>query len=68
MFTPTFDEQWLLEKFADVDDSFINTGGLRGEEPTNELLVDKSLDKVDKFSPDELDKLLETQHKVSSCG
>jgi transcriptional regulator with XRE-family HTH domain len=31
MFTPTFDEQWISKKFADIDDSFINAGGLRTE-------------------------------------
>ncbi|MDR2409709.1 MAG: helix-turn-helix domain-containing protein [Bacteroidales bacterium] len=37
MFTPTFDEQWLSKKFADVDDSFINAGGLRTEKLKNEI-------------------------------
>jgi transcriptional regulator with XRE-family HTH domain len=37
MFIPTFDEQWLSKKFADVDDSFINAGGLRTEKNQNEI-------------------------------
>ncbi|MDR0703418.1 MAG: helix-turn-helix domain-containing protein [Planctomycetaceae bacterium] len=37
MFTPTFDEQWLSKKFAEVDDSFINAGGLRTEKLKNKM-------------------------------